>query len=267
MSVAPADTHGRAVEELCVAYRAIVSDPPLGSIDHELLTIAARLPAFERIRSGVYIAAALLIIAFGLTALLATVVPYGGRSIGPIAGMQKALRNWVGNRKDSAVPIPTKLSTFQVSTQSQQRQAISPSAQAVPRSGCPGSGTCSGTAVVPGPAGLRVSGFLLGPLKAAQAAQQAAMDARFAHDSPVESAQLQIEIRELLLAQTSKGQKTAFDEYLIDSWLGVAYVRTRDFAKAVPLLQAAALSPYATPAQRKGFLQAATSILNSLPPK
>ncbi len=95
----------------------------------------------------------------------------------------------------------------------------------------------------------QVSASLAGTLREARAAQQAG--------------NLDLEIATLLRAQSSHGHKTAFDDFLINSWLAVAYVNEREFSKAEPLLVAAAQSHYASPGQRKGFLQAASDILTA----
>jgi hypothetical protein len=98
-----------------------------------------------------------------------------------------------------------------------------------------------------------ISAFLVKPLQQAQAAARAG--------------DVSLEIATLLQAQAIRGRKSDYDSYLIDSWLAVAYVHEREFAKAEPLLVAAAQSPYASAAQRKGFTEAAVSILTTPPPK
>lgn len=84
--------------------------------------------------------------------------------------------------------------------------------------------------------------------KAAQAAQRAG--------------DLGLEIQVLNRMQATRG-KTGFDEYLISSWLAIAYVEQRDFTRVEPLLVAAARSPYAPADQRKGFMEAAIGILGT----
>ena len=101
------------------------------------------------------------------------------------------------------------------------------------------------------PAANRViSAAVRGPLHAAQQAQRAG--------------NVDLEIQALLKAQAAS-RKTEYDHYLINSLLATAYVNKREPAKAVPLLIAAAQSPYASPAQRKGFTEAAVGFLNSPP--
>jgi hypothetical protein len=263
------DTNARAVEELCRAYRAIVKDPAYGAVDRKLLSIAARPRSYEWRRHLAYFAAALLVVASGLAAMLAAMGPYNSHKFWSIPEVKDTLRSWTGISRHSAVPLPNHLATYHVSSQSEKREQVQNADHSIEvRSGCSASGACqAGAPVGPASAGLKVSGFLIEPMKAAIAARKAAMDAGFAGDSQLKMEELQVEIQQLLVAQTSKGRKTPYDEYLIDSLLGVAYGGTREFAKAVPFLQAAALSRYASPAQRKGFLQAATAILNVLPPK
>ena len=72
-------------------------------------------------------------------------------------------------------------------------------------------------------------------------------------------------IETLLQAQAASGRKTEYEKFLINSWLATAYINKRELAKAAPLLMAAAQSPCATPAQRKGFAATAKGILNGLP--
>jgi hypothetical protein len=269
MSATRYDTNKRAVEELCLAYRAIVEDPPYSAIDRELLSIAARQRSYEWVRHLIYVAAVLLVVAFGLTAMFAATVSHGLRWPRQLAGVGNIVRNWMGSSEHPGIPLPRGLALYQVASQSTQREQAQSSDHPAPvRSGCFANGQCpGGTANVSGTAGMKVSDFLIEPLKAAQAAQRAAGDAKLARDSQLEIEERQVEIQELLVAQASRGQKTAFDEFMIDAMLGTAYTATRDFAKAVPLLQAAALSPYASPALRKGYLQAAEAMLNSLPRK
>jgi hypothetical protein len=100
--------------------------------------------------------------------------------------------------------------------------------------------------------GTTLSRFLTEPFKAAQAAQRAG--------------NLGLEIQVLKGMQATPG-KTGFDQYLISSWLAIAYVQQRDFTRAEPLLVAAAQSPYASAGQRKGFMEAAIGILGTPPRK
>lgn len=68
------------------------------------------------------------------------------------------------------------------------------------------------------------------------------------------------EIAKLEAAQNAKGNKTPYDEYLINAMMGTAYAGKRDYAKAAPALQAAAESQYASAAQRRAWLHAVLGI-------
>src|SRR6185437_8000904 len=94
--------------------------------------------------------------------------------------------------------------------------------------------------------GPSISSCLLKPLKAAQDAQKAQNWA--------------LDIQKVQEAQAQKCTKTPYDEFLMNSWLAVGYVQTKDFAHAAPALQAAADSQHATPAQRKQFMSAVVGI-------
>lgn len=94
--------------------------------------------------------------------------------------------------------------------------------------------------------GPSISGCLLKPLKAAQDAQKAQNWA--------------LDIQKVQEAEAQKCNKTPYDEFLMNSWLAVGYVQTKDFAHAAPALQAAAESQYSTEAQRKQFMQAVVGI-------
>lgn len=94
------------------------------------------------------------------------------------------------------------------------------------------------------------SRFLLKDLKAAQDAMKAQ--------------KYDVEIQKLQDALAAKGQRTPYDNFLINSWLGVAYVNTKDYQKAAPALEAAAESQYANPAQQKTMLTAVVSIYSQL---
>ena len=87
-----------------------------------------------------------------------------------------------------------------------------------------------------------VSRALAKPLKAAQDAMQAK------HWDAV--------IASLKEAQTTPGEKSAYDNFVINQMLGFVYVQKQDYASAAPALEAAAQSQYATPAQQKQWLQA-----------
>jgi hypothetical protein len=94
--------------------------------------------------------------------------------------------------------------------------------------------------------GPTISSCLLKPLKAAQDAQKAQDWA--------------LDIQKVQEAQAQKCTKTPYDEFLMNSWLAVGYVQTKDYAHAAPALQAAAESQYSTPAQRKQFMTAVVGI-------
>lgn len=57
-------------------------------------------------------------------------------------------------------------------------------------------------------------------------------------------------------AQTTAGEKSAYDNFVINQMLGFVYVQKQDYASAAPALEAAAQSQYATPEQQKGWLRA-----------
>lgn len=246
MNAVQYDSSQRVLKELRLAYRTIVTDPPYDAMDRRLLSVAASRHRVEWVRPLVHAAAALLMVAFGLVTVFGIAVRSGSQWPRPIAEVSHVIRSWTGLPGRPAVSLPSKVALYQVASSHPV-----PGAQAHPAGSAAGS------------AGDRISDFLVEPLKAAQAAQRAAMDARLAHDSQREAEELQVEIQELEVAEASGG-KTAYDEYLIDSWLSVAYVNVHDFAKAVPYMQAVASSQYATPRQRKAMQQAASTILSRL---
>src|SRR5580658_8931946 len=88
-----------------------------------------------------------------------------------------------------------------------------------------------------------VSKALAKPLKAANDAMQAKnWDASLSN------------IKE---AQSTAGEKSAYDQFLINEMLGFVYAQKQDFPGAESALQAAAESTYATPEQKKAWLKAA----------
>jgi len=92
------------------------------------------------------------------------------------------------------------------------------------------------------PSGPTVSRPLAKPLKAAQdALREKNWDAVLTN------------LRE---AQTTAGEKSAYDNFVINQMLGFVYVQKQDYASAAPPLEAAAQSQYATPEQQKGWLRA-----------
>ena len=100
-------------------------------------------------------------------------------------------------------------------------------------------------------AGCVISASVVGPLNEAREA--------------VVAGDVDLVIETLLKAQAASGPKTEYEKFLINSWLATAYINKRELAQAAPLLMAAAQSPCATPAQRKGFTATAQGILNGLP--
>jgi hypothetical protein len=92
------------------------------------------------------------------------------------------------------------------------------------------------------PAGPTVSRPLAKPLKAAQdAMREKNWDAVLSN---------------LKEAQNTAGEKSAYDNFVINQMLGFVYVQKQDYASAAPPLEAAAQSQYATPEQQKGWLRA-----------
>ena len=94
--------------------------------------------------------------------------------------------------------------------------------------------------------GPTVSKALAKPLKAAQESLQTR------HWDAV--------LASLKEAQSTPGEKTAYDNFVINQMLGFVYVQKQDFAGAAPALEAAAQSQYATSEQQKAWLQALMGI-------
>jgi hypothetical protein len=99
------------------------------------------------------------------------------------------------------------------------------------------------------PSGPTVSKALAKPLKAAQEALQAK------HWDAV--------LASLKEAQSTAGEKSAYDNFVINQMLGFVYVQKQDYAGAAPALEAAAQSQYATPEQQKAWLLALMGIYYS----
>jgi len=95
-----------------------------------------------------------------------------------------------------------------------------------------------------------ISRFLLKDLKAAQDAQKAQ--------------NWNLEVEKLQAALAAKGERNPYDNFIIDSWLGLAYVNLRNYSDAAPALEAAAKSRYASAAQQKTMLTAAVSLYSQL---
>jgi Flp pilus assembly protein TadD len=91
-----------------------------------------------------------------------------------------------------------------------------------------------------------LSSDLARPLKAAQDA----MKAKKFDDA----------IADLKIAQDSKGKKTDYDNYVIDSMMGLSYYQEQKFLDAAPLMHEAALSQYSPPEQAKQWLTAIMGI-------
>jgi len=108
---------------------------------------------------------------------------------------------------------------------------------------CTGAWLCSAVPAAdqPPPAGPQVSKAVAKPLKAAQEAMQAKkLDEALAR------------VRE---AQGAAGDKTAYDNYVINILLFQIYQQKQDMADAIPALQLAAQSQYATSEQQKVWLK------------
>jgi hypothetical protein len=90
--------------------------------------------------------------------------------------------------------------------------------------------------------GPTVSKALAKPLKAAQDALQAK--------------HWDVVLASLKEAQSTPGEKSAYDNFVINQMLGFVYVQKQDFVSAAPALEAAAQSQYATPEQQKNWLRA-----------
>jgi hypothetical protein len=94
--------------------------------------------------------------------------------------------------------------------------------------------------------GPTVSKAVAKPLKAAQEALQAKN-----WDAAITS---------IKAAQAEPGEKTAYDNFVINQMLLFIYVQKQDFSAAAPVLESAAQSQYATPDQQKTWLRALMGI-------
>ncbi len=107
---------------------------------------------------------------------------------------------------------------------------------------CTGAWLCSATiAAETPPAGPQVSKTVAKPLKAAQDALQAK--------------KLDEALAKVKEAQGAVGEKTAYDNFVIDIMLFQIYQQKQDMGDAIPVLQAAAQSQYATADQQKLWLK------------
>jgi len=106
---------------------------------------------------------------------------------------------------------------------------------------CSGAWLCSAAMAADQPAGPQVSKAVAKPLKAAQEALQGKkLDEALAR------------VRE---AQGAAGEKSAYDSYVINILLFQIYQQKQDMADAIPVLQSAAQSQYATAEQQKLWLK------------
>jgi tetratricopeptide (TPR) repeat protein len=106
---------------------------------------------------------------------------------------------------------------------------------------CTGAWLCGAVSAADQPAGPTVSKTVAKPLKAAQEALQAKkFDEALAH------------VHE---AQGAPGEKSAYDNYVINILLFQIYQQKQDMADAIPVLQAAAQSQYTTPEQQRVWLK------------
>jgi len=111
---------------------------------------------------------------------------------------------------------------------------------------CCGVLLCSAVPAADQPSGPQVSKSVVKQLKAAEDAVQAKkFDEALA------------KIKE---AQAASGEKTAYDNFVINQLLLFIYVQKQDFSAAAPVLESAAQSQYATPEQQKGWLKALLGI-------
>lgn len=95
-----------------------------------------------------------------------------------------------------------------------------------------------------------ISGFLGKDMKAAQDAQKAQ--------------NWDLERQKLQAALAAHGKRTPYDDFVINSWLGIADVQLQNFAEAAPALEAAAESQYAPVAQQKLMLSAVVQLYSQL---
>lgn len=95
-----------------------------------------------------------------------------------------------------------------------------------------------------------ISAFLLKDMQAAQNAQK--------------SQNWSLEVQKLKAALAAHGRRTPYDDFIINSWLGIADTELKDYADAAPALEAAGESQYAAPAQQKVLLPTAVSFYSQL---
>jgi hypothetical protein len=92
-----------------------------------------------------------------------------------------------------------------------------------------------------------------------QVSKNVAKQLKAANDA-VQAKNLDEALAKLKEAQAVPGEKSPYDNYVINALLGPIYVQKQDFADAAPALQAAAESQYANPEQQKAWLRAVASI-------
>ncbi len=95
-----------------------------------------------------------------------------------------------------------------------------------------------------------ISDFLLNDLKAAQDAQKAQ--------------KWSLEVQKLHAALAARGKRTPYDNFVINSWLGIADVQLQNYAEAAAALESAAESQYAPVAQQKVMLSTVVSLYSQL---
>ncbi|HEX4051119.1 MAG TPA: hypothetical protein VHY19_09595 [Steroidobacteraceae bacterium] len=243
MSTQPNYLDERTVERLCSAYRAAVKDAPYGATDHVMLRAAARRLRTSWVRPTTYVAAVLLAATLGLTLMFAITAP--NKKIQRTGTLGDITQYLLERDRHLAVALPRQLAPRDVA---QSAQGL---LQAVPNLPACAAQPCDRLATPPASSAPgKISRFLVKDLKDARAAMNARDYDR--------------EITSLREALAGRGQRSAFDDYLINSWLAAAYVNERNYAQAAPVLEAAAESQYAPPAARSGMLAAAVAIYSQL---
>lgn len=248
MSTQPNHIDERIVESLCSAYRAAVEDPPYGVTDQAMLRVAACRLRGSWVRPAAYVAAALLAVTLGLVMMLTITAP--DKQIQRTGTFWNITRYVLERDRHATVSLPRTVLPHDVS-QSAQGLPVQPGAQPVRTLPVCAVGPCGPIATQPAfSAPAKISNFLAKDLKDVQVARNARD-----YDK---------EITALRNALAAKGQRSAFDDYLINSLLGAAYVNQKNYAQAAPALEAAAESQYAPQAQRSGMLGAVVGIYSQL---
>jgi tetratricopeptide (TPR) repeat protein len=112
----------------------------------------------------------------------------------------------------------------------------------------------------------------LGAAMTAQAADQKGPSVSKCMAKPLKEAQdamkagnYDLEIQKIQEARnTASCTKSTYDDYIMNSWLGVAEIKQRNYEAAAPALQASAMSEYSTPEQRRTMLKAVVGIYAQL---